>query len=86
MAAWLGLDLETSAHVVLVNGEVRRWRDVINFDEYQPAWPLLVPVWLAAGVNMKEFTASGFIENDDVDSMFVSSPEEKAVVADDHQS
>eukprot|EP00808_Paulinella_micropora_P020776 g83265.t1 len=43
-AAWMGLDLETSAHIVLVQGEIKRWRDVINFDEDQPAWPIILQI------------------------------------------
>eukprot|EP00808_Paulinella_micropora_P032109 g66008.t1 len=65
----MGLDPETSAHVVLVQGEIKRWRDVINFDEDQPAWPILLQVWKAAGLKVDE--SSGTQIGDDSEELFV---------------
>eukprot|EP00808_Paulinella_micropora_P015852 g81532.t1 len=68
-AAWMGLDLETSAHIVLVQGEIKRWRDVINFDEDQPAWPIILQIWKACGLKLDE--ALGYKISDDMEELFV---------------
>jgi len=67
LGAWLGLDIEVSAHIVLVQGEVKRWRDVTHFTE-EPGWPTLKKAWKAEGMEVDE--ASGYIQDDDVDAMF----------------
>eukprot|EP00808_Paulinella_micropora_P019888 g82319.t1 len=65
----MGLDLETSAHIVLVQGEIKRWRDVINFDEDQPAWPIILQIWKASGLKLDE--ALGYPISDDMEELFV---------------
>eukprot|EP00808_Paulinella_micropora_P027389 g52025.t1 len=72
-AAWMGLDLDTSAHVVLVQGEIKRWRDVVNFDENQPTWPMLVKVWKAAGLKVDEIHGPPI--QDDLEGLFVRAEE-----------
>eukprot|EP00808_Paulinella_micropora_P014972 g19616.t1 len=68
-AAWMGLDLETSAHIVLVQGEIKRWRDVIYVDEDQPAWPIILQIWKASGLKLDE--ALGYLISDDMEELFV---------------
>ena len=65
----MGLDVETSADVVLVHGEIKRWRDVINIDEEQPAWPILLQLWQAAGLKLDE--TLGIQLGEEMEELFV---------------
>eukprot|EP00808_Paulinella_micropora_P016145 g1506.t1 len=40
--------------LVAGKGEIKRWRDVINFDEDQPAWPIILQIWKASGLKLDE--------------------------------
>eukprot|EP00808_Paulinella_micropora_P019760 g28874.t1 len=50
-------------------GEIKRWRDMINFDEDQPAWPIILQIWKASGLKLDE--ALGYPISDDMDELFV---------------
>eukprot|EP00808_Paulinella_micropora_P014113 g6440.t1 len=55
--------------LVASKGEIKRWQDVINFDEDQPAWPIILQIWKASGLKLDE--ALGYPISDDMEELFV---------------